>query len=323
MKVNPLPSPRAREAIEHRVSALTRAETSRKMGISERRVSQLTAGADIAALRRKRWSDEATAASLSRQLAALESVGVGLDQDGQPVLLEPESAPVETPPEPAPSTPPDISSVADERSAPAPPEVPAPEVFAGHDSGPRPVAPAPFACDQCDWRGPSEAALDRHEENHPAAPARRRSREPIPRRYRHHPTARGEPIWTIAQDDAPAVLGYSGWHRKDGVAELDARGKPRSCAAAVQWLIELGDITEPDTPTAVTYPARLDGQRQPRAICFRRSYARGEIWDEPPESDSECRQLLLARFDEYFGPDRPTALGRSAFKISERDLIPT
>jgi hypothetical protein len=319
MKVNPLPSPRAREAIEHRVSGLTRAETSAVMGISERRVSQLCAGQDVAALRRKRWADEQTRASLSRQLAALESVGVGLDQDGQPVRLEPESATPEPAPiePPAPEIPPDPAPV---EHVPPTLDPNSPVSWDGRE--PPSEAPSPFACDQCDWRGPSEAAFERHAENHPAAPVRR-PRPEIPHRYRRHATARGEPVWTIAQDDAPAVLGYSGWHRKDGVAEIDAAGKPRSCGAAVQWLIELGDVTAPDTPTAVTYPARLDGRRQPRAICFRRSYARGEIWDEPPESDRECRQLLLARFDEHFGPDRPTALGRSAFKISERDLIPT
>jgi hypothetical protein len=161
---------------------------------------------------------------------------------------------------------------------------------------PRPEAPAPFACDRCSESFPSESALERHAESHGPATVRR-DRPEIPRRYRHHPTARGEPVWTISPEGAPAVLGYSGWHRKDGVAEIDGAGKPRSCAAAVQWLIELGDVTAPDTPTAVTYPARLDGQRQPRAICFRRSYARGEIWDEPPESDRECRTLLLHRFD--------------------------
>jgi hypothetical protein len=81
VKVNLRPSPRAREAIEHCVSGLSRAETSQKMGITERRVSQLTAG----------------------QIRARELARDAQHQDAPAPVSEAESAPPEPAPEPPPS----------------------------------------------------------------------------------------------------------------------------------------------------------------------------------------------------------------------------
>jgi hypothetical protein len=261
------PSTRREQAIALRRAGHTRAETARIMGgISARRVGQLTKGADI------------TPVATSAPETALQ------------LALDPEHQ----------------APIADHWRADS----------AATPSGPAPPVSAPTGepCEEpgCDFRG-NEAAMQRHVEMNHADPAARRRRSrtraqlKLPKRYAKHAIARGEPVWFVPLADCPAVLGYSGMDRKDGAYEatggFDSSGRPRSCRAALQFLLDLGDISEPDVATAVTYNASLADGSRARGVCFRRSAARYpgsnmEIFNEPPESDAEVRTLLLHRFDQ-------------------------
>jgi hypothetical protein len=339
MKVNPLPSPRAREAIEHRVSGLTRAATSAVMGISERRVSQLTAGQDIAALRRKRWADERTAASLQARFAALQRAGIAPGQDLPAPVSEPKSAP----PEPAPVAP--VEPV--EHEAPAshdrtPGQSTAPpEVYAGHDSGPRrepPTEPCPI--DGCDRTFPlgNSAAIERHLEvahsDEPAPAPRGRDRKLKPGQAWVETPDGFEIVFCLPLGGGKDGKGYSPFAEAIGRGQtLDgngsgggiANGQPKTAREVLVMLRENGFLSpDPDKPMSFTRKAHgPEGHR--RYVCVRVGYARGKFWPgEGPDSVTELGLLIRCLAKDLAAARRGDGSLHlpHGFKVSERDLVP-